>query len=132
MNPSKNWLKILATVNLIIFLTLWIVIISLGEFLVLLPIKYYYFFMLFSSVSAYLRHTELATVLQLIGCFLQGFLFFYLAGIAMAFNNLNFWELFTSSPLHALEFFSFLGFCVIAGGLLIFEYRRYNPKKHQR
>ena len=106
-------------------------IISLGEFLALLPIKYYYFFMLFSSVSAYLRRIELATILQLIGCFLFGVIFFTLIGIAMAYNNLNFWELFASSPFYALEFFSFLGFCVIAIGLLILEYRRYNPKKHQ-
>ncbi|MBY8986252.1 MAG: hypothetical protein KGD65_14345 [Candidatus Lokiarchaeota archaeon] len=129
MKLSKNWLKILATVNLILFFTLWIVIISLGEFLALLPIKYYYFFMLLSSVSAYLRRIELATILQLIGCFIFGSIFFLQTGIAMAFNSLNFWDLFTSSPFHALEFFSFFGFCVIAAVLLIFEYRKYNTKK---
>ena len=134
MNQSKTWLKILATVNLIIFFTLWIVIIALGEFLVLLPIKYYYFFMLFSSVSVYLRRTELATVLQLIGCFGFGVIFFLQSGIAMAFNipKLNFWELLANSPFNALEFFSFFGFCIIAIRLLILEYRRYNAKKHQK
>lgn len=134
LNLLKNRLKILTTVNLIIFITLWIVIISLGEFLALLPIKYYYFFMLFSSVSAYLRRAELATILQLIGCFLFGVILFLQSGIAMAFNipKLNFWESLASSPFQALEFFSFLGFCVIAIGLLILEYRKYNPKKHQK
>ena len=88
--------------------------------------------MLFSSVSAYLRRTELATILQLIGCVFFRGVFFSLTGIAMTFNNLNFWELLTSSPLQAFEVFSFFGFCTIAIGLLILEYRKYNRKKHQK
>lgn len=49
----------------------------------------------------------------------------------MNFTNHNFWENLANSPFVALEFFSFLRFCIITVGVLIFEYQRYNPKKPQ-
>jgi len=133
LTPFKKWANILATVNIIVLFTIWIVTISLFGFLTILTIKWYYFLILFSSLSIYLRRVEIATVLQIIGCLIQGVVFFTLMGIGMAFNlpKTNFWETLVNFPFFALEFFSFLVFCVIAGGLLIFEYRRYNPRKPQ-
>ena len=123
MTPFKKWANILATVNIIDLFTIWIVTISLFGFLTILTIKWYYFLILFSSLSIYLRRVEIATVLQIIGCLIQGVVFFTLMGIGMAFNlpKTNFWETLVNFPFFALEFFSFLVFCVIAGGLLIFE-----------
>jgi len=127
LNPSKYWLNTLATVNLIILLLVVIITISYRAFF-----RWYYFFMLFSSLSVFLKRVELGTILQIIGCFVLGVVFFSLMGIEMAFYNLTFWELLVNYPLDALEFYSFLGFCVLAIGLLIFEYRKYNAKKHQK
>lgn len=132
MNLSKIWLNIVATVNIIIFFTIWILGISDSGFFFVLTSRYYYFLMLFSSLAIYLKRVEIATVLQIGGCFIQGFIFFMQMGVGMAFTNHDFLESLANSPFVAREFFSLLGFCVIAVGLLIFEYRKYNAKKHQK
>lgn len=81
-------------------------------------------------MAIYLKRAEIGTVLQIGGCFIQGFVFFMQMGIGMAFTNQDFWESLANSPFVAREFFSLLGYCVIATGLLIFEYRKYNAKRH--
>jgi hypothetical protein len=85
--------------------------------------------MFFASLLAFRKYMELATVLQVFGCFVQGFLTFTQIGILMAFNSLNFWEVIISPSLLAVEFYSFIGFCVIAVSFLILEYKKYHAKK---
>lgn len=80
MTTFKKWANILATVNIIVLFTIWIVIISLYGFLTILTIKWYYFLILFSSLSIYLRRVEIATVLQIIGCLIQGVADPFIAG----------------------------------------------------
>jgi len=132
LNLSKIWLNILATVNIIIFFTILILGISDSGFFFVLTSRYNYFLMFFSSLSIYLRRVKIATALQIGGCSIQEFIFFMQMGVGMAFTNTNFWESLANSPFVAREFFSLLGFCVIAIGLLIFEYRKYYTKKHQK
>ncbi|MFW9821821.1 MAG: hypothetical protein ACFFE4_02740 [Candidatus Thorarchaeota archaeon] len=132
MNRSKIWLDILATVNLIIFFTLLIYSISTGGGLFFPTSRYYYFLIFFASLLIYFRRLVQATALQIVGCFFQGCFFLIQMGIGMEFSNQNFWESLTNSPFNMLEFLSFIGNSIIAGGLLIYEYHRYNAKKYQK
>lgn len=122
MNSAKNWLVTLATVNIIILFISGIVVFffgGFGLFFNLFIIRWYKFLMLFSSLLAFYRYVAIATVLQVFGCVIQGLITFLFIGIAMAFENRNFWEVIVNNPLDALEIYSFFGFCVIAVGFLI-------------
>jgi hypothetical protein len=127
---TKIWLNFLATVNIIIFSSIWIWAIINDEFLAILPTRYYHYIFLISSLLIYIGRIGGATVLQSLGCFIHGITAFMQIGIGMAFSSQNFWEYLVYSPFTTLELFSFLGYMVVAAGLLIIEYLRYNAKKN--
>lgn len=131
MNLLKDWLNSFATINIIIVIIYWLNDISRGaSIFFILSVRWYIFIMVISSLLAYLRHLEVATVLQIFGCFQYGFVTLLQTGIGMAFSQTTFWEAVLNNPI---IYITFLGFCIIAAGLLILEYievRRYNPKKY--